>query len=158
MAVKIRLVRNNIAGSPVNGKYLAKTVSQGEVGLFELAQELRREGLSRGTVEGVIIDLERAIQRNLRDGKTVVLPRLGRFSLRVESDCVEEPTEFDIARHIRRVVCRFLSTGTRGHQRNGNITQTLAEGAAVEWQKGCKPSKSAAAKLKKEGGETEKEY
>ena len=141
MAIKIQLVRNNIAQSRNCGKYLAKAVSQGEVTVSDLARELKRDGLSQGTVEGVIIDLGRAVERALADGKTVVLPRLGRFSLRVESDCVDEPCDFDIATNIRRIVCRFLPAGTRHHQRNGNITQTVAEGATVEWQKGCKPTK-----------------
>ena len=141
MAIRIQLVRNNIAQSRNCGKYLAKAVSQGEVTVSDLARELKRDGLSQGTVEGVIIDLGRAVERALADGKTVVLPRLGRFSLRVESDCVDEPRDFDIATNIRRIVCRFLPAGTRHHQRNGNITQTVAEGATVEWQKGCKPAK-----------------
>lgn len=141
MSIRIRLIQNRITQSPNCGKYLAKTISQGEVTLTELVRELRRDGLSQGTVEGVIIDLGRAVERALADGKTVVLPRLGRFSLRVESDCVDEPRDFDIATNIRRIVCRFLPAGTRHHQRNGNITQTVAEGATVEWQKGCKPTK-----------------
>lgn len=142
MAIRIQLVKNNIRQSRNCGKYLAKAVSQGEVTVSDLARELKRDGLSQGTVEGVIIDLGRAVQHALADGKTVVLPRLGRFSLRVESDCVGEPADFDIARHIRRVVCRYLPAGTRNHQRNGTITQALAEGVTVDWQKGSRPQRN----------------
>ena len=54
MAVHIRLIRNKIKRSSSYGKYFAKTVSQGEVTLDEIAAEAcRNSSLSEGTVIGV---------------------------------------------------------------------------------------------------------
>ena len=49
MAVHIKLIKNNIKSSSSYGKYFAKTVSQGEVTLDEIAAEAcRNSGFSEG--------------------------------------------------------------------------------------------------------------
>ncbi len=59
MAVHIRLIKNNIKSSSSYGKYFAKTVSQGEVTLGEIAAEAcRNSGFSEGTVDGVVTELQ----------------------------------------------------------------------------------------------------
>ena len=59
MAVHIRLVRNNIKSSRSYGKYFAKTVSQGEVTLKDLAAEACRNcSASAGDVILVVTELE----------------------------------------------------------------------------------------------------
>ena len=53
MAVHIKLIKNNIKSSSSYGKYFAKTVSQGEVTLDEIAAEAcRNSGFSEGAVVG----------------------------------------------------------------------------------------------------------
>ena len=42
MAVHIKLVRNNIKSSSSYGKYFAKSVSQGEITLDEIGEEVCR--------------------------------------------------------------------------------------------------------------------
>ena len=54
MAVHIKLIKNNIKNSSSYGKYFAKSVSQGEVTLDEIAAEAcRNSHLSEGAVIGV---------------------------------------------------------------------------------------------------------
>ena len=49
MAVHIKLIKNNIKSSRSYGKFFAKTVSQGEVTLGEIAAEAcRTSGFSKG--------------------------------------------------------------------------------------------------------------
>ena len=86
MAVHIKLIKNNIKSSRSYGKFFAKTVSQGEVTLGEIAAEAcRNSGFSKGTVDGVVTELQDILKHRLSEGQTVILPGIGRFSLRVES-------------------------------------------------------------------------
>ena len=138
MAVHIKLIKNNIKSSSSYGKYFAKSVSQGEVTLDEIAAEAcRNSGFSEGSVIGVATEIQDIMKERLRNGQTVVLPGIGRFSLRVESIGVEDPKEFNIVRHITRIVCGFLPAGRRIQGRH--ILYDLSDGVKAVWQKGFKP-------------------
>ena len=138
MAVHIKLIKNNIKSSSSYGKYFAKSVSQGEVTLDEIAAEAcRNSGFSEGSVIGVATEIQDIMKERLRDGQTVVLPGIGRFSLRVESIGVDDPKEFNIRRHITRIVCGFLPAGRRIQGRH--ILYDLCDGVKTVWQKGFKP-------------------
>ena len=138
MAVHIKFIRNNIKSSSSFGKYFAKTVSQGEVTLNEIAAEAcRNSGFSEGAVIGVTTELQEILKHRLAEGQTVILPGIGRFSLRVESIGVDDPKEFNIRRHITRIVCGFLPAGRRIQGRH--ILYDFCEGVKAVWQKGFKP-------------------
>lgn len=137
MAVHIKLIKNNIKSSSSYGKYFAKAVSQGEVSLKEIAEEAcRNSGFSEGSVVGVVTELQNILKEKLMDGHTVVLPGIGRFSLRVESIGVDDPKDFNIRRHIIRFVCGFLPAGRRIKDRH--ILYDLCDGVKAVWQKGAK--------------------
>ena len=138
MAVHIKLIKNNIKSSSSYGKYFAKSVSQGEVTLDEIAAEAcRNSGFSEGSVIGVATEIQDIMKEKLRNGQTVVLPGIGRFSLRVESIGVDDPKNFNIGRHITRIVCGFLPSGRRIQGRH--ILYDLCDGVKAVWQKGFKP-------------------
>ena len=138
MAIHIKLIRNNIKSSSSYGKYFAKTVSQGEVSLNDMVREsLLARGYSESAVVAVVADLEHALKVKLSDGFTVVLPGIGRFSLRVESEGVDEPKQFSLRRHITRIVCGFLPAGRR--QSNHSIVYNFCDGVKAIWQNGFKP-------------------
>ena len=138
MSVHIKLIKNNIKSSSSFGKYFAKTVSQGEVTLDEIAAEAcRNRGFSEGSVIGVATEIQDIMKQRLREGQTVVLPGIGRFSLRVESIGVDDPKQFNIGRHIIRIICGFLPAGRRIV--GGRILYDLCDGVKAVWQKGYKP-------------------
>ena len=138
MALHIKLIRNNIKSSNSYGKYFAKAVSQGEITLDEICEEIsRNSSFSEGTVLGVVTELQDTMKEKLRDGQTVVLPGIGRFSLRVESIGVDNPKDFNIRRPITRIVCGFLPAGRRIQGRH--ILYDLCEGVKTIWHKGYKP-------------------
>ena len=138
MSVHVKLIKNNIKSSSSYGKYFAKSVSQGEVTLDEIAAEAcRNSGFSEGSVIGVATEIQDIMKERLREGQTVILPGIGRFSLRVESIGVEDPKEFNIRRHITRIVCGFLPAGRRIQGRH--ILYDLCDGVKAVWQKGFKP-------------------
>lgn len=138
MAVHIKLIKNNIKSSSSYGKYFAKSVSQGEVTLDEIAKEAcRNSGFSEGSVVGVATEIQDIMKEKLREGQTVILPGIGRFRLRVESIGVDDPKDFNIGRHITRIVCGFLPAGRRIHGRH--ILYDLCDGVKAVWQNGFKP-------------------
>ena len=144
MAVHIRLIRNNIKSSSSYGKYFAKAVSQGEVTMNELAEEAAiNSGISRGAFIRGVTELQDMMKHRLANGQTVVIEGIGRFSLRVESIGVEEPKQFNIGRHIKRIVCGFLPAGSRINigkgTKNGHILYDFCEGVKAVWQTGFKP-------------------
>ena len=75
MAVHIKLIKNNIKSSSSYGKYFAKTVSQGELTLDEIAAEAcRNSGFGEGAVIGVVTELQDILKQRLSEGQTVILP------------------------------------------------------------------------------------
>ena len=138
MAIHVKLIKNNIKSRNGYGKYYAKAVSQGEVTLDEIAAEAcRNSGFTEGTVVGVVTELQELLKEKLSDGQTVVLPGIGRFSLRVKSIGVDDPKAFNIRRHITRIVCGFLPAGRRIQGRH--ILYDLCDGVKTIWHKGAKP-------------------
>ena len=138
MALHIKLIRNNIKSSNSYGKYFAKAVSQGEITLDEICEEIsRNSSFSEGTVLGVVTELQDTMKEKLRDGQTVVLPGIGRFSLRVESIGVDDPKEFNLGRHITRIICGFLPASRR--IQGGRILYDFCDGVKAVWQNGFKP-------------------
>ena len=97
----------------------------------------RNSHLSEGSVIAVVTELEDLLKEKLGEGQTVVLPGIGRFSLRVESIGVDDPKEFNIRRHITRIICGFLPAGRR--IAGGHILYNYCEGVKAVWQKGFKP-------------------
>lgn len=77
------------------------------------------------------------LKEKLADGQTVILPGIGRFSLRVESIGVDNPKDFNIRHHITRIVCGFLPAGRRIQGRH--ILYDFCDGVKAVWQKGFKP-------------------
>ena len=76
-------------------------------------------------------------KQKLTEGQTVILPGIGRFSLRVESVGVDDPKAFNIRQHITRIVCGFLPAGRRIQGRH--ILYDFCDGVKAVWQKGFKP-------------------
>lgn len=138
MAVHIKLIRNNIKSSSSFGKFFAKAVSQGEVTLDEIATEAcRNSHLSEGAIIGVVTELQDILKQRLSEGQTVILPGIGRFSLRVESIGVDDPKEFNLGRHITRIICGFLPASRR--IQGGRILYDFCDGVKAVWQNGFKP-------------------
>lgn len=134
MSIKIKLFRNNIKRSSSYGKYFAKSVSRGETTLKDLAIEASKNStLRESDVIAVITEVEEMLRYRLAEGQTVVLDGIGRFSLRVESEGVDNPGDFNIRKHIRRVICRFLPSGHRNS--DGTINYHFSNDVKVEWAK-----------------------
>ncbi len=134
MALFIKLVRNNFRGSKNQGKYHAFTVRSGETDIDRLAEHIEQNTtFKKGEVKGLIIELVEEMKQELQAGRTVNLNGFGRFHLSVTSLSVDKPEDFNIARHITGVKCKFTPAGRRDPG-TWQIRQVFSEGVEVKRQ------------------------
>lgn len=112
MAIKIKLYQHK--RKDLQGKWYGRAVKTGEVTTKDLARIIsHNNSVTESDVHAVIIALVKEMKNHLREGQTVVLDDFGRFHLTVQSDMVEKKEDFDLRKHIRRVLCKFTPSGHR---------------------------------------------
>ena len=132
MALTIRLRRNEIKSNPNYGKYFGHVMNMGEVTIDQFAKEIENNcSMKRSDVVAVLTELQATMKRHLQDGQVVVLPEIGRLKLGVETIGVDDPKDFNLKKHLKRVVCNFKAAGSRGGQRNGRLRYSLCEGVTI---------------------------
>ena len=132
MAINIRLQKNEIKRNTGYGKYFGRVVHTGEVTIDQFADEIQRNcSATKSDVKLVLTELQATIKRHLQDGQVVILPEIGRLKLSVETIGVDKQKDFNLKKHLKRVVCKFLPAGQRGGKRNGNIRYNLCDGTKV---------------------------
>ena len=123
MAIHIRLFKNNVKSGKSFGKWFGRTTTVREVHTSELAEIIeRRCSFTRGDVEGILIELVQVMREQLQTGNTVVLDKFGRFRLTVETEGVDNPKDFNLKEHIKRIRCSFLP-----YRRRNTIKHVLEE-------------------------------
>ena len=130
MAIHIKILELKRKG--LTKRWYAKTVKTGEVTTKQLAKEISHgNSVTEADVYGVITALVARMSHHLRDGQTVVLDDFGRFHLTVQSDMVEQKKDFDIKKHIKRVLCKFTPAATR-NQFDWKLERPFCEGVDIE--------------------------
>ena len=113
MAVHIKLIKNNIKSSSSYGKYFAKSVSQGDVTLDEIAAEAcRNSGFTEGTVVGVVTELQELLKNKLADGQTVAACRTAissTISARVSKPSGRRASSHSWASHCQNVLLLMVN-------------------------------------------------
>ncbi len=132
MALTIRLRRNEIKSNPNYGKYFGHVMNMGEVTIDQFAKEIEDNcSMKRSDVVAVLTELQATMKRHLQDGQVVVLPEIGRLKLGVETIGVDDPKDFNLKKHLKRVVCKFKAAASRGGKRNGQLKYNLCEGVKI---------------------------
>ncbi len=135
MALQIRLTKNNDSRKNYRGKWFGRVVSTGEVDTRTLARNISASNsVTESDVRAVIAALVVEMKHQMQDGKTVVLDDFGRFHLAVKSDMVDKEEDFNLKRHIRRIVCHFTPAAHR-NQMTRKLERDLCDGAdVVRWK------------------------
>ena len=108
MAVKYKLVQNKISGHECFGKWYARSVKSGEVGMKEIERIIEQNcSLKRSDVRAVLTELVDTIKGKLQEGYTVDLDELGRLSLGVKSEGVYRAADFNVKKHITGVSVNY---------------------------------------------------
>ena len=115
--MQYKIVRQNNEHLESSGKYYAKIVQNDVVDTERIAEELSKySGISEGVVHTVLIDLAAIMRKHLQNGDVVDLDSIGRFKLKVQSEPLDNPEDFNPRKHIKSFKCLF-SPATDG---NGN--------------------------------------
>ena len=115
--MQYKIVRQNNEHLESSGKYYAKIVQNDVVDSERIAQELSKySGISEGVVHTVLTDLAAIMRKHLQNGDIVDLDSIGRFKLKVQSEPLDNPDDFNPKKHIKSFKCLF-SPATDG---NGN--------------------------------------
>lgn len=115
--MQYKIVRQNNEHLESSGKYYAKIVQNDVVDSERIVQELSKySGISEGVVHTILIDLAAIMRQHLQNGDVVDLDSIGRFKLKVQSEPLDNPEDFNPKKHIKSFKCLF-SPATDG---NGN--------------------------------------
>ena len=133
MSIHLKFKRDEFKSSKNYGKYVALPQSQGVVDTEKLAELVNHcTTFTKGEVLGIITALVEQMRNELHSGMTVQLDGFGRFHLSAECDPVDDPDEFNVQRHVRRVRCKFVEAGKR--RRDGSLERPLSSGADFSLQ------------------------
>lgn len=114
MGLQFTLKKNHIKGNQAYGKWYAQVVRGTEIGVKEIADRVQsHSGISRANVMAVITALNEVVETSLKDGHTVNLGELGKFYLSIRSECVDNPEDFSVSKHVKGVVCKYVPEGHR---------------------------------------------
>ena len=104
-----------------------------EVHTEELAQKINQKcTVTETDVVAVIDALVRQMKEELQEGRTVVLDGFGRFHLTVQSELVDNKEDFNVLRHIKRVLCKFTPDAHRKNLTDRKLVRTFCDGTAIK--------------------------
>lgn len=129
MAIRYKLVQNKISGHDCYGKFYARSIKSGEVGMKEIERIIEQNcSLKRSDVRAVLTELVDTIKGKLQDGYTVNLDELGRLSLGVKSEGVYRAADFNVKKHITGVSVNYRPCTHRIGNGDRHLVAPLAEG------------------------------
>lgn len=130
MALRIRLLQ--LKSKDQNGKWYGRAIANREVHTEEMARHIcQSTALTEADVHAAVRALITEMQTQLQDGNTVVLDGFGRFHLSVHSDRVDNPKDFNLKYHIRRILCKFTPAATR-NQFDRHLERPFIDGVKLQ--------------------------
>lgn len=113
--MQYKIVRQNNEHLESSGNYYAKIVQNDVIDTKHIAKELSEySGISEGVVLTVLTDLADIMRQHLQKGDVVDLDSIGRFKLKVQSEPLDNPEDFNPKKHIKSFKCLF-SPATDGN-------------------------------------------
>lgn len=133
MPIKYKLVQNKISGHDCYGKFYARSIKSGEIGMKEIERLIEQNcSLKRSDVRAVLTELVDTIKIKLQEGYTVDLDELGRMSLGVKSEGVYRAADFNVKKHITGVSVNYRPYTHRKGNGDRRLVAPLAEGCEFE--------------------------
>ena len=97
------------------GKYKAVAVHNQTIESRKLYEEAAKgTTLSGSALEGLMMIVAETVRRHLQNGDKVRLKEFGLLKLEIESDKVDDPSDFKPKKHIRGVRLHFLPESEKG--------------------------------------------
>ena len=112
-------------------KWYGKTVKRQDVSLKLIAQMISQSNsITESDVYGVLIALIHEMKVLLQMGHTIKLDGFGNFHLTIESEMVDNKSDYRLDEHVKRVKCKFTPASHRIH--GGKLSYYFCEGVELE--------------------------
>ena len=121
-----------VKGQP--DKFYGKAVKRQDVTLETIAEIIsQKNSVTESDVYGVLKALVHEMKFLLQLGHTVKLDGFGNFHLTIESEMVEKESDYQLDKHVKRVLCKFTPASHRTEDRK--LSCYFCEGVELEWKK-----------------------
>ena len=129
MALLVRVQKMKKKGQP--DKWYGKTVKRQDVSLKLIAQMISQSNsITERDVYGVLIALIHEMKVLLQMGHTIKLDGFGNFHLTIESEMVDNKSDYRLDEHVKRVKCKFTPASHR--IQGGKLSYYFCEGVELE--------------------------
>ncbi len=129
MALLVRVQKMKKKGQP--DKWYGKTVKRQDVSLKLIAQMISQSNsITESDVYGVLIALIHEMKVLLQMGHTIKLDGFGNFHLTIESEMVDNKSDYRLDEHVKRVKCKFTPDSHR--IQGGKLSYYFCEGVELE--------------------------
>ena len=115
-------------------KFYGKAVKRQDVTLETIAEIIsQKNSVTESDVYGVLKALVHEMKFLLQLGHTVKLDGFGNFHLTIESEMVEKESDYQLDKHVKRVLCKFTPASHRTEDRK--LSYYFCEGVELERKK-----------------------
>jgi predicted histone-like DNA-binding protein len=129
MALLVRVQKMKKKGQP--DKWYGKTAKRQDVSLKLIAQMISQSNsITESDVYGVLIALIHEMKVLLQMGHTIKLDGFGNFHLTIESEMVDNKSDYRLDEHVKRVKCKFTPASHR--IQGGKLSYYFCEGVELE--------------------------
>ncbi len=132
MALQVKIQRMKKKGQPA--KWYGKAVKRQDVTLQDIAEMIsQRNSVTESDVYGVLKALVHQMKFLLQMGNTIKLDGFGNFHLTIESETVDNKSDYRLDEHVKRVKCKFTPASHRVE--GGKLSYYFCEGVELERKK-----------------------
>ena len=115
-------------------KFYGKTVKRQDVTLETIAELIsKKNSVTESDVYGVLKALVHEMKFLLQLGHTIKLDGFGNFHLTIESEMVDKESDYQLDKHVKRVLCKFTPASHRTEDRK--LSYYFCEGVKLERKK-----------------------
>lgn len=132
MALLVKIQKMKKKGQP--DKFYGKTVKRQDVTLETIAELIsKKNSVTESDVYGVLKALVHEMKFLLQLGHTIKLDGFGNFHLTIESEMVDKESDYQLDKHVKRVLCKFTPASHRTEDRK--LSYYFCEGVKLERKK-----------------------
>ena len=132
MALLVKIQKMKKKGQP--DKFYGKTVKRQDVTLETIAEFIsKKNSVTESDVYGVLKALVHEMKFLLQLGHTIKLDGFGNFHLTIESEMVDKESDYQLDKHVKRVLCKFTPASHRTEDRK--LSYYFCEGVKLERKK-----------------------
>ena len=132
MALLVKIQKMKKKGQP--DKFYGKAVKRQDVTLETIAEMIsQKNSVTESDVYAVLKALVHEMKFLLQLGHTVKLDGFGNFHLTIESEMVDKESDYQLDKHVKRVLCKFTPASHRTEDRK--LSYYFCEGVELERKK-----------------------